>query len=255
MIRICFFLCFLIGVTTVQADTGASLRGVKGVDDRQLQESKDYPWAAIGRLNMEENGFCTASLIGPSVALTAAHCLWQKKRKKWMPPHRVHFLAGYNRGDWVAHAAVMSFHVSKNYRPTAGKNQKNARHDWAILRLAKPLGQQVGSLAFAPQTYTGQPLAQAGYSQDKAHILSVNQRCQVIRTVTQDRVLYHRCDAVSGDSGSPLFYWAGNVPQVTHIHVATTKKGQAQGIAIDLAAARAYLKKRGLKVKAIVPEN
>jgi len=242
----------VLGVSFAQAQ---GLLGIKGEDDRRLEETAAYPWGAIGRLNMEENGFCTAALIGPDVGLTAAHCLWQKKRQKWMPPHRVHFLAGYRRGEWIDHATVKSFHISPSYDPQNRKAASHIQHDWAVLRLNRPIGDKVGSLALSTGGYGGQPLTQAGYSQDKAHILSVNEQCRVLGGERAYTLLYHYCDTVSGDSGSPLFYRVAGIPYISHIHVATVRQGQVKGLAISTEAARAYIRKQGIAITGYIPKS
>ena len=41
------------------------LPGIKGEDNRQIVDSIDYPWSAIGRVNTRIGGFCTGTVIGP----------------------------------------------------------------------------------------------------------------------------------------------------------------------------------------------
>ena len=68
-----FSLLILFGVQNVQAADKIQLRGIKGDDDRVLIEKYQYPWSAIGRLNSEIGGFCSATLIAPELILSAAH--------------------------------------------------------------------------------------------------------------------------------------------------------------------------------------
>ena len=49
-------------------------------------------------------------------------------------------------------------------------------------------------------------------------------------------LLLHKCDAVSGDSGSPILGIAGDDAGCSGVHIATRryKKGESTGIAIPL---------------------
>src|SRR3954469_7722444 len=65
--------------------------GIIGVDNRVPADSTQWPWIAIGRLNREIGGHCTAALIGARKVLTAAHCLFNTTTQRWALPDEVHF--------------------------------------------------------------------------------------------------------------------------------------------------------------------
>ena len=106
-------LAFAGGFATADDDIEALrkmlLPGIKGEDNRRIIDSSDYPWSAIGRVNSRIGGFCTGTVIGPREVLTAAHCLWNKRTRSWLVPDAINFLAGYRRGEFIAHGKVVGF--------------------------------------------------------------------------------------------------------------------------------------------------
>ncbi len=84
---------------------------------------------------------------------------------------------------------------------------------------------------------------QAGYSQDKAHILSLHEGCKVLGGRSRGNILVNDCDATKGDSGSPILIRTNGNYRVIAMHVGTGTSGaRAIGLAIAASAFKARLK-------------
>ncbi len=74
-------------------------------------------WQAVGRLNMGANSFCTGALIAPDLVLTAAHCMFDRKRGARMRDDEIEFLADWRGGRAAAYrerapvAGASRFHL------------------------------------------------------------------------------------------------------------------------------------------------
>lgn len=228
------------------AETKLALQGIKGKDDRIRVDISEYPWRAVGRLNRSGN-FCTGVLVGPAQVITAAHCFWDSRLRKWANPENVHFVVGYERGNFAAHSKVEKYLLSGNRIPGKKFGKPKVVNDWAIATLKKPLGETFGyipTVKINDQKLTDEPktelvFVQAGYSRDIPHMLTVHKGCN-IRSIeklsdTDKTVFLHECDATNGDSGSPIFMKRGSIFSLVGLHVATYKpnNGDTLGIAIS----------------------
>jgi protease YdgD len=206
------------------------LRGIKGDDDRIHVDSSAYPWSAIGRLTKGDGSLCSAIMIGPATALTAAHCLWNSRTRTWMPANAVFLSLGWDRGEWVAASLVRRVEVNPAFTSPSNRDLSRSVEDWAVLHLVTPVGSVTGWLGIAGLTAStygalaakAPVIVQAGYSMDRRHILTAHVGCQITGWVAEG-VAAHDCDATRGDSGSPLFAWIDGRFQVLGMHVSSFK--------------------------------
>ncbi len=215
-----------------------------GHDDRIRPPADEPPWRAIGLLE-GDGGSCTAALVAPRVALTAAHCVLDDVGRPVADPGRL--FAGYEGGRHIAAAAVVGALANPLYDPQAPADGPGGL-DWAFLELDRPLGDIVGT--FSVFAWTERDLAdadagdwhrlfQAGYSWDSPDYLTGNIGC-LVSGIRADDSLLHQCDTTQGDSGSPIFIEGPNGYEIVAIdsEFLPTDKGAPLNLAVD---SRAFL--------------
>ncbi len=201
-----------------------------GEDDRIFADTATYPWSAIGKVLFQSGGHCTATVVGRHTLLTSAHCLYQDDQSNRIDlPTTFH--AGLDGSFSAATARVIGHYAAPGYDNAARPTDTNFDgHDWAFLFVDRDLGTEVGMLDVQPLNAEDLGSAlnggwhtvhQAGYSSDSDERMTANVGCPIIR-IFDDNTIFHQCDTLQGDSGSPLFverdgrYWIVGVMSATY---------------------------------------
>ena len=184
-----------------------------GYDDRVFLDTSEFPWVAVGQIDFDSGGACTATLIGPDILITAGHCIADGARVNAAGS----FETGYALPGGPRTARVIDYYMSPNwdYQRYSTTNDIDGT-DWALLRIDRPLGDELGFVGVrALVDESGERAAlradiyQAGYSHDTGDHLSGNIGCHMV-TIYRDNTMAHECDTTRGDSGSPFMIREGN---------------------------------------------
>ncbi len=208
MRRVLLLVLFLLAAAGVQAQESGLTQLVTGDDSRG--------WNAVGRLDIEDGGFCTATLIAPQIVLTAAHCLFDKSQGTRLQAEDIQFLAGWRNGRAEAYRGVRRVIVHPGYDFDAPDRLSRVMHDLALLQLDQPI--RLGSIkpfATASAPRTGDTVGVVSYAQDRAEVPSLQDMCHVLGG--QPGVFVLSCNVDFGSSGAPVFAMRDGVARIVSV--------------------------------------
>lgn len=190
-------------------------RAVFARDDREEMPVDEYPWSAIGRLDMGDS-HCTASLIGPDLILTNAHCVLtgmddgDSGPAGIRLPQTVRFYPAFRPGQVPMYSAGQRIWLDDLiFERAVMSNPVGAYADWAIMRLRQPLGERYGWIEPAEAAVQGE-VSLGGYSGDyQGGRNPLLHRGCAIRMEGDNSEVMHDCDMTAGASGSPLIMFDG----------------------------------------------
>ena len=181
---------------------GHSTNGIYGCDDRYEVPSAshlNWPYSAVCTVKTKYSNtgyfYGTGAMVGPNVFLTASHCVYNSTYG-W--PTELKVYPGYYNDTPSSYGyASMTDATIGVYFNTGDSND-----DWAIIGLDSNIGNQVGYFGVeAASLYANDTIRNIAYQGDKYGLTDTLGGAYIIETFK----FYHRVDAVSGSSGSPIF--------------------------------------------------
>lgn len=225
------------------AETGA--RRLLAADEQQA-------WSGVGRLDVGDGVYCTATLLTETLALTAAHCLFSGGVRR--ADADLWFSAGYREGGRQAIRQARRSAVHPDYRPSPGAMARpdQVAADLALVELDAPVqGAAIMRYEVAALPGQGGSVALLSYGRGRSDALSLQEPCRV--TGRHDAIVRLSCEVALGSSGSPVFRrGAGGTPELVAV-IAGMRDGASYGVALEIALAplRAELAAQGPRRKSV----
>ncbi len=221
-------------------------------DARVNADSKVYPWTAVGRFNKAGRGHCTATVVAPWIIVTAAHCLINRATGGYMPPEDLHFVAGWDRGEYLFHSVAKEIHPAPRHDPNRAATLHAVVYDWALIILEQDPSPITGVIrptlynedVFLQLHKARTVFTQAGYSGDRGQVLTAHPDCKMWGFTKGLMIAEHGCQAVPGDSGSPIIFSDGKEYRLAAVHSSHTKNRLGgKGYAVPTASFMGELEK------------
>lgn len=207
------------------------------------------PFDAVGLVTNSVGGRCTGVLVAEDVAITAAHCLYNARTKRFVRPQSVHFLLGFDRGEYRFHARAAQVFRSPAYDPEA--STPSFTEDWAVLQFASKAPATIAPMAVAPLVQLDEDgggkareVFATGFARQRSEVMTRTASCEVHGPPSDD-VIVSSCAASPGLSGGPLIDAATGA--LVAIQIGTAIR-DGQPVTISLSARSIMEKWRALAV-------
>lgn len=211
--------------TSALAQDGRLMRLSTGQDSRG--------WEAVGRLDIEGKGFCTASLIREDLVLTAAHCVYDRTGEP-VAADRFTFNAGLREGRAEAYRNVRRVVVHPGYVYHSGDTATEVARDLALLQLELPIRTtRIRPYAVASDAMQNEEIGVVSYARGREEAPSLQDVCRVVGS--QEDILIMSCEVNFGASGSPVFRIASDGAKIVSVVSAMSElKGNAVSLGTSL---------------------
>lgn len=204
-----------LGASVLARDPVVAARDVPASHVRALRgEDEARIWRAVGRLDTGVS-FCTATLIAPDLALTAAHCLFSDAGAR-LPDADLRFFAGLRDGQAQAIRRVAYSAVLPGYARPFGQGDIGAvAQDVALLALDPSGADDVQPITGRGRAAPGDAVTLVSYGMRREGFASIEENCRILSQ--QGGVQALSCHVVAGSSGAPVVALEPDGPQIVAV--------------------------------------
>ncbi len=211
---------------------GALAAGPDTAPRRLLAAHEQADWKGVGRLDLAGQGYCTATLVTETLALTAAHCLHDSRGGGRLRDADLFFAAGWRGGRHQAIRQVRRSAVHPEYRYGGVRaDYEEIAADVALVELDQPvLTSEIPNYALTELPEPGGAVALLSYGRGRSWALSRQEPCRV--EARWPRVARLDCEVAPGSSGSPVFARVNGEPRLAAV-VSAGARGAAFAVVLS----------------------